>query len=320
MKKIWGIAVSVAFVSGSAYGSEGGRATGTSAFAIDGQSYFALPPPGGVWFINYTGRQQADRILDNHGRDTIRGAEVTADVNVFRISWFPKVSLWGAEWAAFEIFPTYVRTSFEYQGRKSSVSDWADLAIDPFGLAWRLDDGIVGFSTTFILPTASYDQNRPVNTGRNFASWTPQFFYTRFLEDQAGDVSLHLGYEYNFSNDKGVVSAVNPAGAEYKSGQVFHAEVAYSRYLTQRWSLAGSLVGSYQFTDDEIRGDRVANGVLQGALEGNRYKALGAGISTRYMVAGVVPVFLSYTKDVYARSKTKGDQLMLRLIVPLMRP
>ncbi|WP_164720575.1 SphA family protein [Burkholderia gladioli] len=296
---------------------EGGQSVGDAAFGIDGQSYFALPPPGGLWWINYLGANNSNQIVDNHGNNALPGAKVSTQFNTFRISWMPGLKLFGADWAAFEVFPTYVHSEFRYKGQTTRVSGWGDLAIDPFGLAWKLANGTVGFSTTFAVPTASYDPTRSVNLGRNYATWMPQIFFTHYLEGNKGDFSAHFEYEYHFTNNRGQFSAVNPTGASYKSGQVIHAEIAYSRYLTQRWALAGSVMASHQFTNDQI-GDVASNDVLQRVLDGNRYQNVAAGLSIRYLVAGVAPVTLTYDRDLYSRNKAKGQTLVLKGVIPLL--
>ncbi|MCO7636638.1 transporter [Pseudomonas sp. S 311-6] len=306
-----------AVASNSVFAVEGGQSVGAAAFGIEGQGYFALPPPGGLYWLNYLSFVDSDKILDNKGRNTLPGAEISATINVFRLSYFPETELLGAHWRALEVFLPYIKSEMKFGGQRTSASGWGDLAIDPFGLAWKLENANIGFSTTVSFPTGSYRQSNAMNLGKNHVSWLPQFFYTRYLKGNAGNISFHAGYEYNFRNRDGHISAMNPTGADYKSGQVLHMEAAYARNLTPQLSLGASVVASQQITDDKIYGDRDANQVLQDEFGGNRYKNLSLGLSAQYLVADRIPVRLTYTRDVYARSKSKNGALTLMAVFKL---
>ena len=314
-KKIVG-AVLVAVITNMACAAENGSSQAAVAFSIDGQSYFDLPPPGGSYLINYTGHFKSSNLVGNDGKTSLPGASVSGTYNVFRLSYFPKTEILGAEWRAFEIFPTIVRSEFSFNGQTQRETGLADLAIDPFGLAWRYGKGIIGFSTTLVLPTAKYDQNKAANLGKNYASWMPQFFYTRHLDNNWGDLSVHSGYEYNFANSEGLRTFSNPTGAKYHSGQMVHTEIALSKYIGN-WRLAANVVGGYQFTRDRIKGNDQSDTFLREQLDGNKYRKVGFGLSAVYLVKGYIPVTLSYTKDVSARNTAKGNSIVLRLIAPL---
>jgi len=301
--------------STTAFAGENGRTVGDAIVGIDGMSYFDLPPPG-IYLLNYSGVSDSRRFADNFGNDALPGGKLTTFYNVARISLLADVDILGADLAAFEIFPTYVQTRFTYNNQTYEKSGLSDFGVDPFGLAWTTENSKIGFSTTFTIPTGSYNPYSPVNIGTNHATWIPQFFYTRFSDDRSSDISVHLMYEHPFSNKEGLVNQINPTGAEYESGDVFHAAVAYRKDVMENLSFGVQAVGAVQLEDDRIIGAAASNDFLQGPLDGNRYEKLAIGLSVRYLVAGRMPVTLTYQRDVYARNTIQGDSLMLRVGIP----
>jgi len=315
MKMASALLASCVLVFGTAHSSENGNPPGAAPFGVDGQSYFDLPPSG-IFFMNYTGYVESSKLVDDNGHNALPGARLKTLYNTARLSFFPNTGVWGSDWQAFEIFPTLVRSEFSYGGHTESKTGLADLAIDPFGLAWKLGNGNIGFSTTFIIPTGEYDQNEQVNIGKNYFTWNPQLFYQRYLGDNWGDFSMHAAYEYNWANPKGLRTFSNPNGEKYKSGQILHMEMAFAKYLGN-WRVATSVIGGYQLTNDKIEGDDFANNFLRDQLDGNRYRKVSLGLSAQYRIGGIAPINLTYNKDIYARNTAEGDSVVLRIIYPL---
>ncbi|RMO67304.1 SphA family protein [Pseudomonas syringae group genomosp. 3] len=295
--------------------SENGAPPGITPFGVDGQSYFDLPPPG-FYLLNYTGYYESDKLADKHGNNSLPGAKVKAAYNAFRLSYFPQHPIWGADWQVHEVFPTISENQFSYRGKTERKTGLTDLAVDPFGLGWKIGNTNIGFSTTFIAPTASFDQDDAVNLGKNHFTWVPQFFLTHYLPKGWGDFSFHTGYEYNWANKDGSINAVNPEGKRYKSGQVVHAEAALTHYMGN-WRVGANLVAGYQVTSDKISGESTANDYLQDQLDGNKYQKLTAGLTGQYRIGGVAPITLTYSKDVRARNTSEGDSIVMRIVLPL---
>lgn len=304
-------------IATSASAVENGQSSGYVAFKIDGGSNFYLPPPGGFWLVNYTGAYFANKIAGPGGENVLPGAKLDVEWNTFGFKYLPNTGILGSTWTAFEIFPTIVRSHLSNGSQSNTVYGLADLAIDPFGLAWKLDNANIGFGTTFTVPIGSYDQNRPINPGNNRFSWNPQFYYNWFDSQGRGDVSFHAAYELNFTNEKGLVTYFNPNGSPYKSGQMIHAELAGTYNVAPTWSVAGSVVIGYQLNNDRIIGDDAANRYVQENLEGNRYKSVALGLSVRHIFAKSLPVTLTYTSDVFARNKAKGNTIVLKVVIPI---
>jgi hypothetical protein len=310
------VAAIVVSVAGIAHAAENGQPSGSVAFGIDGMSNFYLPPPGGWWLVNYTGTYWANRINGPHGENALPGAKLDVEYNVFAFKYLPNTGILGSTWTAFEIYPTLVRTSFSNGVDRSTRYGFADLAIDPFGLAWKVGNVNFGFGTTFTVPTGEWNPNSGVNVGDNHFSWNPQLYYDWFDPQGRGDISVHGAYELNSRNNRGLVTYFNPTGSPYTSGQVWHLEVAAAYNVNQNLSVAGSVVGAYQFTNDKVS-DPQANAYVQNVLDGNRYEDVSVGIAVRYLFANMIPVNLTYTRDVYARNKAIGNAIVLRVVAPL---
>lgn len=297
------------------YAAENNRAVGMSAFGVDGMSYLNLPPPG-VYVMNYTSYSKAEKITDKHGNNVLPGVEMETYANTIRFSVFADTDILGADWLGFEVFPTFVNTKFSYGGIESTESGWSDLAIDPLALAWKLDNGNIGFSTTFTMPVGDYNQNNSLNIGTNHYTWFPQFFYN-YINQNGWDLSLHAGYEYNWKNKKGLVTMTNPTGAAYQNGQSVYGEIALSNNFTDKFKMGVNLLGGYQLTSDKIFGNQVASDFLDNELDGNKYQRYAAGVSAQYLIGGYFPLQLSYLKDIKTKNAAEGDGLVLRVILPL---
>ena len=310
------VTASLIGMSNISYSAENGGSTGAAAFGLDGMSNFYLPQPGAPWLVNYTGIYNSTRINGPDGKDAAPNTKLHSEYNVFALKYLPDTGILGSTWTAFEIFPTLVRTAVTNGSNSSTNSGFADLAIDPFGLAWKVGNANVGFGTTFTAPTGEYDRRSDVNLGNNHWSWNPQFYYNWFDPQGRGDISVHASYELNFKNRQGLVTYFNPTGASYTSGQMVHLEVASAYNATPKLSLAASVVGSYQFTDDKVD-DEQADQFVKNQLDGNRYESIRLGLSARYLFLNSIPVNLTYTHDTYGRNKAMGDALVLRIVKEL---
>ncbi len=100
-------------------------------------------------------------------------------------------------------------------------SGFGDTVVSPFLLGW--DKGKIHYNTNFAvyIPHGDFDDNRVVNTDRNFWTLDPEFGFT-YLNPRTGwDLSGALGYSINFEN---------PA-TQYTSGDLLHFDYAVARTL-----------------------------------------------------------------------------------------
>jgi hypothetical protein len=166
-----------------------------------------------------------------------------------------------------------------------------DAVISPFILGWHSGNFHWNVSGSVWLPIGDYDKTRPVNTGKNYWSVSPQFGATYFDPKSGWEVSAAGAYVVNFEN----------TATHYRSGDIAHLDFAAGKNLSPQFKLG--VVGYYvqQVTADSglgaILGDRKV-----------RVAGLGPGATFTFLMNNV-PVNLvgKYYREFSAQNTMQGD-------------
>lgn len=285
----------------------------------EGMQHLNIPPPG-VYAINYTNYYTASQVNDNDG-NKIKGLNADIDVLVNATRFLNYYDFANVDDNRFGVLSD-VTLPFGYVdstvgGNSTNQFGLADIIVNPLSFYWKKGDWFnVGFSPSFTtLPTGRWQRNEPVNLGRNYFSWQPSVAYTFILGGKL-DISGRARYIYNFTNNDGAISAVNPTGANYESGNLFAWDFAVGYAITDKLELAVNGYWLTQLTDDEIHGSTASNTVLQDVLDGNRVKLFALGPAIGYDL-GPVRLYAQWQHQFESENTAQGDSFWLRLATRL---
>jgi hypothetical protein len=315
----------MAFVcAAAALASSGAQAVENGLFPTnlgpEGMQHLNIPPPG-LYAVNYTNYFHASQVNDKDG-NKIKGlnADINVVANATRLLSYYDISRFDDSRVGIQsdmaIPFGYVDSSVG--GDSTHQFGLADIFVNPFSVYWKKGDWLnVGFSPTFSsLPTGRWQQREPVNLGRNYFSWQPTVAYTFILGGKL-DISGRARYIHNFRNNDGAISAVNPTGANYESGNLLAWDFAVGYSFTDKLELAVNGYYLKQISDDEIHGDNASNTVLQEVLDGNRTNLFALGPAIGYDL-GPVRVYGQWQHQFEAENTAQGDSFWLRLATRLL--
>ncbi len=288
----------VALLTTNSFATEGGG--GAYPNGAEGFMAGAVPPPG-FYYLNYLNHYGADKLMDNNGNE-IGDFELKAIANVSRFVYTSPIKILGGYWGGQVIIPLVTldaKLSINPGPGKvfdDSDSGLGDIVIDPFLVSWHSKNWHQAIGLDIILPTGSYDKNRPVNVGRNYTTFEPIYAVT-YISDDGWDLSGKFLYDFNTKNDD----------TNYKSGEEFHFDYAIGKQIDKAWKVG---VGGYyykQTTDDENNGVEVAN---------NRGQVFAMGPQVQYN-KGKLSFIGKYQIETNVKNRPKGNKAWFKLIWPL---
>lgn len=316
-KKMAGMFMAAALASSGAQAAENGVIP--TNLGTEGMQNLNIPPPG-LYALNYTNYFHASQLNDKDG-NKIKGldADINFLVDAVRFLSYTDVSRLGDSRLGIlsDVAIPFGHVDASVGGVSGKQTGLADISINPLSVYYKKGDWLnLGFSPTFtLLPTGRWERRDPASLGRNYASWQPTIAYTMIFFDKL-DVSGRFRYIHNFTNNDGAISAVNPTGANYESGDMIAWDFSVGYGITDKLQL--SLNGYYvaQLEDDKIDGDRAANAVLQDVLDGGRSSVFALGPAIGYDL-GAARIYAHWQHQFEAKNTAKGDSIWFRLALPL---
>lgn len=268
------LALAATFAAGTAHAEEG--VTPLQPGITTGIPVAALPPPGlylSLDFANITAGH-----LDIGGNNL--PIKLNFPMMIPLLTWVPGNKVLGANYAAGISQPYgWIKVNATgVGGPRTTGTGPFNTVVMPYILSWNVGHGwFVGTSMTVYVPDGNhrvdYVDGVPVRDQRSWANnyWT--------IEPSLSFSYLGDGWNFTFNNVVDLNMKNHQTG--YHSGNVYYLELTGTRTIG-KWSVG--LVGNYtqQLNDDELRGEKVGNGMKAEHVLLGPYIAYNFG---RYSVA-----------------------------------
>lgn len=256
-----------------------------------------VPPMPGVYFrddVYFYSGDISRTVLSGTAQATV-DAEIVA--NIIRPTIVTPWQILGANYA---IGLSWSQPSVSLSGtltnpngtlsRSASRFNIGDLVVTPAILGWHFGNWHVNASVATWIPVGAYDNDRIVNTGKNYWSVSPQLGLTYFDPQTGWDFSVAAAYVVNFENK----------ATRYDSGDVFHIDVAVGKQVTP-WLKLG-VVG---YAMEQVTAD-TGSGAILGSFEA-RVFGVGPAASVNMKVGDTTFNLLAkYYHEFGARNTFEG--------------
>ncbi|MDW3683724.1 SphA family protein [Cupriavidus ulmosensis] len=261
-----------------------------------------MMPEGANWLLFYQ-HYNATHFKDNGGHDNPKLAEFHLGSNALapRLSYvWPGVRVFGANVETRVVQPILsvdldMRVArpaplppLDRGGNKSGL---ADVSFSPVILGWHWPSFHHMFGLETHLKTGAYSVNDPVNIGRNYYQFAPNYAFTWFPAPDF-DVSAKFRYGFNTRN-----TATN-----YQSGDEASIEFSSGYRASSHLSLGVNGYFYLQTTDDIQNGVRV-NG------NGNRGRVTALGPYVSYQVSPSLSFAVKAQFEFAARNRPQGTRI-----------
>lgn len=288
------------------YGMEGGRSANPGG--ADDWPDCLTPPPGGLYWLLYSGNFWSDRFNDGHGRRAVPKFSSNFTLAASRIGYMSKKKIFGADLGASVIIPfARVQAKIETpQGRQSETrTGLYDIVLGPYVLGWHGKNWHALQTLQIYVPTGSYDKDRLVNLSNNYWTIEPVFAFAYF-GDNGFDATAKFKYDINTKNmDSRIITPSGPKDVNYLSGQALDIDYAIGqRFKNFRIGVTGNLYK--QITDDEVDGDKIRNK--------SQSFSVGPAITYEYKYLFFE---LKFQKDFWVRNRPVMDKLWFKFAMPL---
>lgn len=304
-------AVAAMAVASPALASESGG--GVYPNGAEGMLSAALPPPG-TYYLGYLTYYHSDRFNDGNGDSGfIPNFNVDATAAVSRFVWVSDKKIFGASYAAHVIVPV-VNVDASVAGINGNRTGVGDVTVNPMILGWHFKNGMHAiFGVDVNVPVGSYDRTSVANFSRHY--WNVEPILTLAYYGKNGvSLDVKMMYDINFKNKSAQINAINPTGADYRSGNEFHADFAANYSLKPNLALGVSGYYYEQTTSDKV--DNAATQALIDGLDGFKGKVFAAGPSVR-LGLGKVQLIGTWQHEFHAEYRPQGDKFWIKAIVPL---
>ena len=287
-----------ALLTSSAMATENGG--GAYPNGAEGFMTGLVPPPPGMYLIDYSLYYGASDFMDANGDEINAPFDLTVWGNIVRLINVTDKRIFGGQWVQHAFFPVLYLDVTTPGGSDHSFGI-GDVIVDPFILAWHTKHlhWAVGLDT--YIPVGKYYKGDLANLGRNYWTFEPVAAMT-YLSDGGFDASLKVMYDINTRNDD----------TDYKSGDEFHFDWALGKRLGK--CVLG--VGGYyykQVTGDDGTVMTPAGPVDAGDNKGQTI-AIGPQIACQYKGISLV---LKYQREFESENKFEGDKVWFKLITAL---
>lgn len=259
-----------------------------------------VPPPPGLYMIDYTMYYGANDFMDGNGSSIDAPFDLTAWGNIPRIINVTDKRLFGAQWAQ-HIFIPILYLDVTTPGGNDDNFGLGDIIVDPFILAWHTKNlhWAVGMDT--YIPLGAYDKNEIANLGRNYWTFEPVAALT-YLSDSGYEASAKIMYDINTRNN----------ATDYKSGDEFHFDYA----LAKKVGNYAVGIGGYYYK--QVTGDDGTVMTPAGAVDAgdNKGQTIAAGPQISYQHKGMSFV-LKYQQEFETENKFEGGKVWFKFITAL---
>lgn len=313
-RHLWLLAVLMASILSLALRSPArGAESADGVYLLGYQSSMAGYQPGpGVYLRDdfYVYQGNASNVpLSKHVEANARSRFIT---DLIGVTYVPPVKILGGQYglglvwtSVFNSFlkGTLVNPSFPLPNgilHPSAAGDYtgvSDLEVMPVSLGWHLGQFHLMTYGSFYAPVGSYNPNRRLNTGLGRWALDPNVAVTWLQPKHGQEVSLSMGWTFNFENPS----------TQYTSGQEFHLEYYLGQHLPK-----GFAVGLAGYIYNQMTAD-TGPGALQGAFHGEAI-ALGPCLSYDGKIGNyAIGVNARYYNEVKVINRFAGQAFFLTL-------
>lgn len=303
-------AVSITFAATAARAAEGGMghyAPGSFASYVD-----VLPDKPGFaafnYFTYYNGSASGSQQFPVAGQiDLSLGASSYADT--LGGFWVAPFQILGANYSAGFALPlvwTDITAQTSGVGRSigvsSSVNGLGDIEFWPVALGWTaMDKDLhVDFFGGIYAPSGNFDTGRLANQGLGYWTYEPGLLVSYLGQKNGLEFTTYLGYDINSTN----------GSTDYRSGQVFHADVTVAQHLPLGKGFLG--IGANAFYLKQTTGDSGSGARLGGFEESTS----GVGPVLSYAMQFQKTAFaaqITWLPQTNAENTLKGNYLWFKL-------
>lgn len=286
-------ALALLSAASASFATEGGGST----YPIGAENHLAgAAPPPGVYVLEYVNHYRADRLNDDQGNAVpVPGFKVRATAAATRIAWVTDTPVMGGQLVAHAIVPL-VRVNVSAGGQSSSRSGLGDISLGA-GVAWHHSPQLHSVAAVdLVLPVGSYDVNRAVNIGRNYASLQPAYLVS-WIDPNGLNADAKIALNLNRTNkDTG-----------YRSGTEFNMDYALGWGLGNGWVVG---VGGHlyqQLGDDKLNGQ---------TLSGTKGRSYAVGPNIKYDGGKGWFITAKLGQEFSVRSRTEGTSFWIKTTIP----
>ncbi len=258
-----------------------------------------LPPPGLYGSLSFAGFNFKGK--SDTGRDT--GTKIESNPMALSLLYVPGWSVFGAGYGFGIIQPfrnqtlTTPRFTDQHFGPVNTILNLGTLS-------WRFENGLsASVGMNVYLNSGDYALGRPVNTGRNYATFEPRFGIS-YVRD-GWSLSSNVAFNVNTKNDATL----------YQSGSLIASDLTATRRFFGKLEIGLGSTIIYQFTDD-IRAGVVVPAVKDGRGRGNRSRFVSLGPVVAYDF-GAFTLSVYYQRSLLAENMAGGHQIWSRVNFPL---
>lgn len=253
-------------------------------------------PPAGFYGVVYYNHYHADRFNDGKGNSSVPGFSLTANVLIPRLLYMSNQTVLGGRLGGYGLL-VLPSVSLDAGGAGHRQSGMGDTVVGPL-IHWGAESSWHTVAALDIsMPTGSYDKNRALNPGKNYASFRPVFAFS-YLPPSGFEASAKISYTFNTRND----------ATDYTSGQLFHFDYSFSYPVSPLAKLGVNGYYVKQTTDDKQNGQRVGS-------DGFRGQVFGIGPAFRYQFEKI-GLEVRAMREYAVRNRPAGDSVWVKAVIP----
>jgi hypothetical protein len=294
------------------FGSENGRSTYSPGTQGD-FSLAVLPEQPGFYLRNETLYYSGRNTFDMAGGGVGVVADLSAVVNIPRLTWSSGWEILGARYGAYLSVPfAYVDVETTVRQRKPGGGEivqqregdrfgFTDFYLAPVMLDWTIGSVDLMLLETATIPSGAYESDAFVNISRNYFALNSSVAATWRHPDGGPELDLRVGY---------ILNAENPA-TDYRTGDELVADWTAAWRFDTNWSL-----GLTGYAYEQVTGDS-GDGASLGGFKG---RSVGLGPIVRYILTAGDRRFSLVAKwihEIDARNRFEGDLFFLAIATRL---
>lgn len=261
-----------------------------------------LPPPSELGAVGLrVASYQARRLQDDAGQRSPVGLDLSVQSLGLALIRTTGLRLGDAQFGWGMVVPTLkmavdlsVPTPVGPMALSGRHSAQGDLQLIPAMLQWVPSPGVYANAQFLVqLPTGAYDKKRLINPGSNHWSVSPSVAVT-WIQPSGFELSSHIQLNIHGRNKD----------TDYRSGTEYQHEFALGQHIGA-WTVG---LGGYYL--QQISDDRAP-----GLTKGNRIRVLALGPAVNFfdLGSGMPSVWVHAYKEFYARNRSQGTNMALRL-------
>lgn len=262
----------------------------SAALGAEGNMAGALPPTG-LYFLTYYQDYTADKMMNDHGENSIPDFNLDVNALVLRMVWMTDKTFLGGQFGFYGIQPM-ISMRLNAAGISDDDKGLADTSLAPL-LAWHKGNHHFGVALENVLPTGDYDKNRVANIGKNYYTGRPMFAYT-YLNPYI-DLSTKFSYSINSENDD----------TNYRSGDYAAVDYNIGYHISPTLTVGLQGYALKQTTDDKINSVKV---------EDNKAQVIAYGPAVAYHPSKQWFLEGKYLFEDQVKNRAKGRNFGLKFV------